>query len=198
MESALLSSLPAKVRAFIAVRVNDRVEAALARFIDEKSKLHDGIAWARPAKLHVTLKFLGTAIDSRLLAPLVDALERLTSATPSFRVVTRGVGTFPDAQHPRILWAGLESRELATLAAQIEEIAVSVGFDRSDRPWVPHLTLGRVRNPRKSKRILELVNDSRDRNFGESLVSEVTLYRSRPSPDSTIHERLALFPLRSP
>jgi len=191
----MLSSLPPKVRAFIAVRVGDEVEAALAAFIDEKREPQDGIVWARRGKLHVTLKFLGAAVDSQLLSPLAAALARLASTTPPLLVSTRGIGAFPDQRRPRVLWVGLESEVLPNLAARVEEIAVSSGFERSPHRWVPHLTIGRVRDPRKTRRIQGLLNDTRDCNFGESLVREVTLYRSLLSSDGSIHQRLASFPL---
>lgn len=63
------TSLPSKVRTFLAIRVGDEVEAAIYRLIEELRAPNDGVAWARRDQLHVTVKFLGAAVDSARLAP---------------------------------------------------------------------------------------------------------------------------------
>jgi 2'-5' RNA ligase len=187
----------AKIRAFVAVRVGDEVEAALAGFIDEVRLADDGIAWMRRENLHVTLKFLGAGIDSAKLPALEEGLNRIANNTSALHVCTRGIGGFPDLRRPRILWTGLECDALAVLATRIEDAAVAAGFDRVERPWAPHLTIGRVRDPRKAKKVREWLESSRDREFGESQVSEVSVYRSRLSSKGSSYERLAAFRLQS-
>ncbi len=188
-----MQSLPPKIRAFVAVRVSAEVETALAEFIAELRGPRDGIAWSGRDKLHVTLKFLGAAVDSAKLAPLADALARIASETATLEVRTRGVGGFPNLTRPRVLWAGLECEGLATLAARVERAAVDAGFEASDRPWAPHLTLGRVRDPRGSRQALGLVRAAAERDFGSSRVGEMTLYRSQLLPEGSKHEGLASF-----
>ncbi len=180
------------------MRVSEEVEAALAEFIEKLSSPRDGIAWSRRDKLHVTLKFLGAAIDPALLTPLKEALADIAAQTPPLFVRTRGVGGFPDLRHPRVLWAGLECDRLAELAVKIEDAAVAAGFEPSRRPWMPHLTLGRVRNPHRVKRAMKLLDAARDRDFGVSRIAGVALYRSRLAPDGAIYEKLAAFGFSAP
>jgi 2'-5' RNA ligase len=186
-----------KIRAFIAVRVGEDVEDALLFFIEEVRSADDGVAWIRRDNLHVTLKFLGAAIDSAKLPALEDRLRRVTDDAPVLHVSTRGLGGFPDLRRPRVLWAGLECEALVELAARIETAAVDAGFDRAERPWAPHLTIGRVRDPRKATQVRPLLETAQAREFGESCISEVTLYRSHLSSRGSTYERLAVFPLQS-
>ena len=188
---------PAKFRAFIAVRVGDEVEGALARLIDEVRAPDDGIAWVPHDKLHVTLKFLGTAIDSAQLPELEAAIGRIVRNTSALQVYTRGIGAFPNLRRPRVLWAGLESDALPELAKKIETAAADAGFDRADRPWAPHLTIGRVRDPRKAQKARARLESASDIAFGDSLISEVSLYRSHLSSKGSTYEQLAVFPFRS-
>ena len=178
------------------MRVSDEVEAALAGFIDEVRLPDDGIAWARRENLHVTLKFLGAAIDSARLPALEKALNRTIRDKSALQVRTRGIGAFPDLRPPRILWTGLECERLVELAAEIEMVAVEAGFDRAERPWAPHLTIGRVRDPRKARRVRATLESAQTREFGESRISEVSLYRSHPSSRGSTYEPLAVFPIR--
>jgi 2'-5' RNA ligase len=193
--SGFVFDLPPKIRAFVAIRVSDAVEAALADFIDELRAPRGAVAWTHRDKLHITLKFLGPAVDSSKVVPLADSLERIARATNALEVRTRGVGGFPNLRRPRVLWAGLECESLALIAAEIENASRAAGFDASDRAWSPHLTLGRVRDPRKIKSILALMEKAADRDFGVSHVGEIVLYRSHLSSQGSRHEPLATFSL---
>jgi 2'-5' RNA ligase len=187
--------LPRKVRTFLAIRVDDEVEAAIYRFIEELRVPNDGVAWARRDQLHVTLKFLGAAIESASLAPLAEAVAEVSNAAAAQQVRTRGIGAFPNLRRPRVLWTGLESQGLIRLATQIEDAAAHLGFEPAKRPWAPHLTIARVRDPRRVRRLLGRLQAANQSEFGESRVDEIALYRSHLSPNGSRYERLATFTL---
>ena len=189
------ASLPAKVRTFLAIRVGDEVEAAIYRLIEELRAPNDGVAWARRDKLHVTLKFLGAAIDSARLAPLAEAVAAVSGAAAPRQVRTRGIGAFPNLRRPRVLWTGLESQALLRLATQIEEATAHLGFESEQRPWAPHLTIARIRDPRRVRSLLGRLQAANQSEFGESRVGEIALYRSHLSSNGSRYELLATFPL---
>jgi RNA 2',3'-cyclic 3'-phosphodiesterase len=189
------ASLPAKVRTFLAIRVGDEVEAAIYRLIEEVRAPNDGVAWARRDKLHVTLKFLGAAIDSARLAPLAEAIAAVGNTAAAFQVRARGIGAFPNLRRPRVLWTGLESQALIRLATQIEDAAAHLGFERPERPWAPHLTIARIRDPHRVRSLLGRLQAANQSEFGESRVDEIALYRSHLSSNGSTYERLASFPL---
>jgi RNA 2',3'-cyclic 3'-phosphodiesterase len=191
--ASFIESLPARVRAFIAVRMSEPVERSLAEFIEVQRTARDGIQWVRRANLHVTLKFLGPEVEPWKLAPLVEMLERVARATAPFEVATRGVGGFPDLMRPRVIWAGLYSEPLDALAREVEEAAVRCGFERERRGWSGHLTIGRVRNPRHARATLHALERERERNFGLSRISAMTLMRSHLAPEGSTYEPLASF-----
>jgi RNA 2',3'-cyclic 3'-phosphodiesterase len=186
-------SLSAQVRAFIAVRMSQEVETALAEFIEAQRLASDGIQWVRRANLHVTLKFLGPAVEPARLASLAELLERVARATAPFTVVARGIGGFPDLARPRVIWAGLESEALAVLAREVESAAERCGFERERRGWSGHLTIGRVRNFRAARAPLRALEQERDRDFGASQVSAMALIRSHLAPAGSTYEPLASF-----
>ena len=129
------------VRAFVAVRMNDQVEEAVAKTIDELKRPHDGVRWVPRANLHITLKFLGPSVDSHRLQRLTGGLRQLAAKTAPFEVSAVGVGGFPNLEHPRAIWVGLRSVEsgaLAALAARLETVAAEHGF--IDDVIEPHQT----------------------------------------------------------
>jgi RNA 2',3'-cyclic 3'-phosphodiesterase len=204
------ASLPERVRAFIALRLDAAVEAAIARLTERLSTPEtgipaDGIRWVRRANLHLTLFFLGPAVPRERLAPIADALGAIAKTTAPFEIAARGVGAFPNPARPRVIWVGLDSvgpdsvgldgGGLAALAARVAEAAARCGFAPERRAWSPHLTIGRVRFLRSPGRLRRALGEAADWSFGVSRIERVTLYRSEPGPQWSTYHELAAFPL---
>jgi RNA 2',3'-cyclic 3'-phosphodiesterase len=188
------------VRAFVALRMSEQVEDAVAKAIDELRRPHDGIRWVPRANLHITLKFLGPAVDLHRLQQLTSGLHQLAAKTAPFEVVARGIGAFPDLGHPRAIWVGLHSVEsgaLSALAARLEAVAGDYGFEREKRRWSGHLTIGRVGERRIPHKTRDALEASREREFGVSRIESLTLYRSHLSDGPARYEALATFLFQS-
>lgn len=181
------------VRAFVAVRMNHRVEDAIAAAIQDLRRPRDGVRWVPRPNLHVTLKFLGPAVDPHRLEPLTTGLHELAMKTAGFDVEASGLGAFPNLEHARAIWVGLHSVELGALAARVESTAAAYGFERENRRWSGHLTIGRIRDKRLPSKTRELLNANVDREFGASRIESITLYRSHLSPEGSNYEALATF-----
>ncbi len=188
------------VRAFIAVRMNSKSVAAIGAAIDElRGTSGDAVRWVKPANLHVTLKFLGPAVDPRRLEPLAEALHDVATATSEFDASARGVGAFPNLAHPAVIWVGIrgiESGTLAALAARIDKAAALCGFEREQKRWNGHLTIGRVRGRRPSATLRDAARAMAEREFGISRIESLTLYRSHLSDEGSRYEPLATFLLQ--
>jgi 2'-5' RNA ligase len=134
------------------------------------------VRWVQPAGYHVTLKFLGEVRDEAV-DPIRDAIgARLASeASPSFR--GRGAGAFPDAQHARVLWAGVDDPGggLTRLAAVCDDAASALGFSRETRAFHPHVTIGRLR---QVANVEPAVLACTEQGYSETRAPFVTLFRS--------------------
>jgi RNA 2',3'-cyclic 3'-phosphodiesterase len=184
-------------RVFIAIDISEEARAAAAQYEEalRREFAEVRVGWERPEKLHLTLKFLGKTDD--------DQLERVKravgSAAASGNVLTlelAGTGVFPSARSPRILWLGLrESGDaLKVLANRMETECETIGFPKENRPFSPHLTIGRVREPHRSRELAEKHAASK---FGPVafVVNEVVVYKSELRPTGSIYSKLAAFPL---
>lgn len=185
--------LPSKIRAFVAVRLSAEADRALIDLIAELRAPSDGVSWARRDNLHLTLRFLGAAVDSKMIPPLADRLRDVAQRTTPFVVDARGLGAFPDLERPRVIWAALESEALLTLARCVEEAAVACGFEPERRPYSAHLTLGRVRSLRGWKRARPKLEAASERDFGRSRIETMTLYESRLSPSGASYREIGEF-----
>lgn len=147
--------------------------------------------WSRPEGVHLTLRFLGDHADPERLERLDAALARAASVTPPLTVRPGPTGAFPGWGRPRVLWLGVEDAGgLEPLAAAVEEAVRQTGFPAEDRPFTPHLTLGRAKGARVAAPIVETVRGWHP-DTGEETLEEMVLYRSELGPAGPRHEPLA-------
>ena len=188
-----------RVRAFIAVDVSHEAKAALASIISRLKSGTDGdrIRWVKSEGIHLTLKFLGN-VESALVHHVLAAVERAVNGTPPFQVALSKVGAFPRLEAPRVIWVGLQGNleTLAALQRRMEDEVSPLGFPKEERPFNPHLTLGRVNDGRipKSGSGLDLAKTT-SRDEVAWWVEEVHLMQSTPTPSGSIYTRLGSIPL---
>lgn len=98
-----------------------------------------------PNNWHLTLRYLGD-IEEVKYDRLLFELEAAVSMAP-FRLSFAGLGAFPKTSHATVLWMGIHlgQDELVTLASEVDAACERAGLGREDRPFVPHLTLSRIR-----------------------------------------------------
>ncbi len=155
-----------------------------------------GVAWVTTENLHVTLKFLGWVEPPRL--ELVDAaLDRAVTGLAAFDLSIESLGAFPTPTRPRVLWAGIGEGKarLAALADRVERELAALGFAREDRAFSPHVTLGRVKEPRKNRDLADALAAAAGRRFGTVHVTRVVLMRSDLSPRGARYTELSSHPL---
>ena len=135
-------------RSFLALRLPEQaVGGAAAVLADLRRGLGDReVKWVAPALLHVTLRFFGD-LDPEALGRAREWTRAQHGAWEAIPAGWRELGAFPSARRVQVLWLGLadETGGLRALAAEVERRLVQAGFGRGDKPFVAHVTLGRVR-----------------------------------------------------
>lgn len=140
------------------------------------------------APYHLTLRFFDDLRERE--APLViESLDRVAGAEPTFLLELAGVGAFPDERNPRVVWVGVTTgREpLLRLERRLgQELAVR-NVPPDPRPFVPHVTLFRVRGPRDRERAVRTLGEPPGRSYGATSVTELLLKESELHPGGAVH-----------
>lgn len=167
--------------------------------IERLRPLATGVSWVAPANLHLTLKFLGDVEEART-ETITTALAGAAARAAAFEMVVRGLGAFPSATRPRVIWAGVatDPGSLPSLARAVEEVLAAGGFPAEARPFSGHVTLGRVRMPRRDPALGEVLTGAEGEVFGAFRVERISLMRSDLSPGGSRYTELAGLPLASP
>lgn len=149
------------------------------------------IGWEKTEKLHLTLKFLGD-IDEIQLQHLNQAVEKSARQVANFSLEISGTGVFSSKRNAKILWLGLkdEKGSLQNLNDILENECEQIGFAKEKRNFKAHLTIARLREPHKSKDLVErhLENDFKAIEFA---VSEIVIYQSLLQKSGSIYQTVS-------
>ena len=188
------------IRAFIAVEVGDEMTQALAeaQATLKQSLYFSTFRWVAAENIHITLKFLGDVLPNQVGA-IQAALASITPQHALFRLTATDLGVFPNLNRPSVLWVGLqgEMTQLHNLRDDVERVIAPLGFPTESRPFSPHLTLARLKDPSRAE--VEALRDMVRRDpvgmLGEIGVAEISLMQSELSPRGPRYTRLAQFDL---
>ena len=186
-------------RLFIAVDISEEARRRAADHIDKMRALAESVrvGWERAEKLHVTLKFLGK-VDEAHVAHVSDTTASVAAGFAPFRIALARTGVFPRLKQPRVLWLGInEERVLPKIAADLESRLSVLGFEVEERPFSPHLTIARIREPQKAKRLAEAHLQSRFEPV-EFTVTELVVYESILRPNGSVYGVVSKHPISSP
>jgi 2'-5' RNA ligase len=191
------------IRTFIAIELDEPLRAAIGgvqagvrRTLERelrRSAPDARIQWVKPESIHLTLKFLGDIEEGRVAA-IAEALDRVAAAGARSSLAIGGLGVFPDARAPRVLWLGLDGPvdALVRLASSVDAALRALGFASESRPLSPHLTLARIKErQREVGRALDasaLLGQASA--LGRLDVRALALMKSELRPSGSVYTRL--------
>jgi RNA 2',3'-cyclic 3'-phosphodiesterase len=188
------------MRLFVAVDVDDRTRARVARLIETlraevaQSRSVARFSWIPPERLHLTLHFIGYVTDT--VSDEIQASLRTPIDLAPFDLRFTGVGTFPSPGRPRVVWLGIDrgAEGLAALHAEVARRLEHVSFRRESRAFSPHLTLARIKDG-GTRADTEHITRVLPEPTGGCTIDHVTLYESRLSPRGPTYTPLLVTPL---
>jgi len=180
------------MRLFIALPLPDAVRTALDH-VTSDLKAHGGrVRWVDAGNLHVTVRFLGETEEAKLpkLRLLIDSIA---AKFPSADTTIDRLGGFPNLSRPRVIWAGLAETEsvvsIVRMARQVELAVRQLRFEPDSKGFKPHLTLGRVKDPRDLGGLPEYLKTYRFETLPARL-DRLVLFQSTLTPHGPIYDRL--------
>jgi 2'-5' RNA ligase len=185
------------LRLFIAIETPPSVIQQIAAIRDTLGASSADVKWEPVEKLHATLKFLGS-VDEGLLPEIVLYIRGVALKNSSLLLKYKGVGCFPNQRAPKIVWVGIEdlNGSLNSLQEKIESEFVPLGFDREERRFHAHVTLGRVKGDRMIQSLLRTMESITFESQPEA-IQEIALIKSELKPWGSVYKTLGTFPLQA-
>jgi 2'-5' RNA ligase len=179
------------IRSFLAIELPEPILRKIGEVQGDLRSTQGEVRWANPEKIHLTLKFFGNIEESRI-DPIFKSIEEPIRNTLPFSLKVRGVGAFPHLKNPRVIWVGLvdERDVLTSLQKGIETHLERIGFRPENRPFHPHLTLGRMKSSRGKEGLVGRMERYKEEEFGNFRVEAVVLFKSDLRPSGPIYTSL--------
>lgn len=181
------------LRLFFAVELNSELRQALSQLTDELKQEPWGhrVRWVHPENLHVTLRFLGNTNPEKI-SELVKHGHNAINKIQPFPLQLHNIRFFPSPTAPRAIAADIiPTSELFELANALEEVASNLGFTPETKPYLPHLTLGRIIHHHAPNLREEL-----NLNTSPMIVKEIVLFNSKKTEYSQSYTPLEYISLQ--
>jgi 2'-5' RNA ligase len=188
------------MRLFIAISLPEKVKNEIETAQNElRRALPIGsVRWTKREQIHLTLKFLGEVPADQTEA-LTQSIQEACKKFPPLRLRAARIGFFPNANLPRVIWAGVNDRAggLPTLQFKIESAVKEFGTQGPEKTFIGHITLGRAQNLKRPQAeiLARLATGMTARVFGEWTAGKVEIIRSQLSSGSPQYSQLASVPL---
>lgn len=184
------------MRLFVAFTLSEGERRRLGEEISVLRAHRLPVRWVAPELYHVTVKFLGEVAGERVEG-IEERLQGVGRETCPMALTLSGLGAFPSIRRPKVLWLGVEaSPELRALKQDVEWALGEQGFERDERAFHPHVTLGRVRRGSGAGAFRGLDEVVAELDFEiEVKVSTLDLVQSRLSADGPRHSLVSRSPL---
>jgi RNA 2',3'-cyclic 3'-phosphodiesterase len=192
------------IRAFIAIELPEHVRQQLdtieKQIIDRAgASARRAVRWVPASNIHLTLKFLGEVSTGNLQA-LARMLQAEAAQHHSFELTIKELGAFPNVRRPRVIWIGSHApNDLSTLQKTVESETHKLGYPVEERPFSPHLTLGRISQTARPDEVTQVARALSELTIGEIsrvTVDRIHLFRSDLHPSGAIYTSLYDYPLK--
>lgn len=179
------------LRLFVAINFNPKIQRSIKHIQDHLGKTDCDVKWVKPKNIHITLKFLGN-IEIQKIDVVKQALINHYQNTRSFKIELTQLGTFPNINHPRILWIGLKDskQRLNQIVTLLQKALVKIGFEEDKKSFSPHITIGRMRSLKNINLLSESISTYQAPKNLTQVITTIILYKSTLTSQGPIYESL--------
>lgn len=158
---------------------------------------HENIKWVEPDNLHFTLKFFGETPEAKF-EKINQVLGSIASELEPFDMSISKTGIFGSAYKPRVIWFGFAEEDvLKDIGERILSRLADAGFLSDRQNFVPHLTIGRIKNIKQKNLFQSVINDFKEIQLQKFRVNEFYLYESVLKPAGPVYTPKKCFQLVS-
>lgn len=184
------------MRAFLAIEI----EPYIKNKIEESQEIireseSSKIKYVERENIHLTLKFFGE-IDDDKLEEITDIINKSIKNYEAYTIKVVNIGAFPNIYNPRVIWTGIKDKNKTTikLIEELDKKFSKIGF-KKEKSYVPHITIGRVKNISDKEKLSQTLNGINRKYHGKMEVKKIIIKSSTLTPDGPIYKNVKEFDL---
>ena len=185
-----------QLRTFIAIELTREIQDVLKTTQEALRKSGGDVKWVKPENIHLTLKFLGELTENKI--DLVKAAMRKSLiGFKNFSFQLDVVGAFPKIENPKIIWVGISTGklEIGQLVTTLGNNLESLGVEKEERDFAPHITIGRLRSSVNRFALTQMIKNHLLPPHLEQKAGQVILFKSTLTSQGPIYEAIEKFAL---
>jgi len=184
-------------RIFLAIEIQPQTDFMSSIEQLKKGLSHERINWVKLINMHLTLKFFGEThlekVDS-----IISNLENPLCSRTKFEFNIEKVGIFGSIYKPKLIWAGISNDEkLKEFEKDINANLEKIGYVNDRQNFVPHLTLGRIKQLNDKILFQKIIQKHQDLTFQKVEVNTIYLYESILKSTGPIYTVIHEFTLKA-
>lgn len=182
------------IRLFVALKIPDEALNRLLDIRNSRANEELNIKWEPKEKLHLTLKFIGE-VQEELIPQIKNELKFIEDFS-EIKCEINKFGLFYRFENPSILWAGLQcSKTLELISEELNNKLQSIGVEKENRKFKPHLTLLRVKKSVDE----DLLNKFKNYNLNPILFKgkKISLIKSDLKKGGSVYTELENYKLKT-
>jgi 2'-5' RNA ligase len=180
------------MRTFISIEIPENIKDNIEKSIGEMKLILSPLKWVDKKNLHITLKFLGWVVDDKA-DDMIRSVMDLAKGFGSIKINFAGLGVFPNARHPRVIWVGINegSDRVKELAEKIDARLSSEGYRKEEeREFSPHLTIGRIKKKIDVEPLNKFIGGNVMTEFGGFTADHISVMKSTLRRSGPIYEEI--------
>jgi len=134
-------------RVFIALNLPSDIKTRIIGLLNKLSQKCKGVKWVKSDGLHLTLHFLGD-LNEEQIEQVKLTMQSMGGKFKQLQFKTTKINAFPNLTIPRVIFLDCQQtngNSVLKLQKLLGEKLTRLGFTIDQRPWRPHITLGRVK-----------------------------------------------------
>lgn len=184
------------MRAFFAFDIAEESIVGLERIVKTLSSEYGMIKWTKPHDFHVTAHFFQEVNERTLFEIIKDVGERLIVPSRPLTFELGQLRPVPGRDNPRLIWMRIagDTKPLTVIQSVIQKIILQNGLLIDTRPFIPHITLGRIKKNNQSYDKVGDLQSSMQDCAEKIIIDALTLYQSEPTQQGPCYTALHTFP----
>lgn len=175
------------MRTFVALELPEKVKVEIGKSQQDLKKAGVQARWVQPKIAHLTLAFLGSITPDKV-KPIGEIMSEAAHQISPAAFYLNKIGCFPDPNKARIihLELGGDLDKLNLLVTKIRKGLKKQKIWFDEKPFRPHLTLGRIRKRRNLTSIIKGAKVKKSEFIGQ----KISLYQSSLTTTGPVYSEL--------
>jgi len=182
------------MRIFIALEIPEKIKKEISKTQNQLKSSGIQAHWVKPEIAHLTLVFLGETAPNKV-GEIEKILKEVGGQISPVNLWLEKIDCFPSPAKAKIIYLSLKGElgKLNALALKIRKLLKKQKINFDQKPFVPHLTLGRLKKLQNISGLLSKIKILRQ----EFFVHQLKLIQSTLTPQGPVYKTLASFELKA-